>query len=243
MVWGVYRLSTTTGHPPGSKRMSGECLPPPDPDSFVERDRIIMQAICDHKHPTMSLNDLGFSGVIWAKAFTRVRKRFAIERAPIGRKRYCTPDEKTKERMRDAISEDTIRITSRQHGFLLALSGGHLSCKDVANAIGVSYATAALMLRRLRDAGVVRMRHISGKLYVYELTAPYSELEKRIYVSDAHTGPPVSDMEARYYAILRNSGLTGLTLSDQYRKIFPHRSEKSVASNVHRIATKKRWCR
>jgi len=89
----------------------------------------------------------------------------------------------------------------------------------------------------------VRMRHISGKLYVYELTAPYSELEKRIYISDAHTGPPVSDTEARYYAILRNSGLTGLTLSDQYRKIFPHRSEKSVASNVHQIATKKRWCR
>ena len=234
-------MINAAGRSPNSKKASSEC--PTPPDNLIERDRIIMQAICDHKHPTMSLNDLGFSGVIWAKAFTRVRKRFAIERAPIGRKRYCTPDEKTKERMRDAISEDTVRITSRQHGFLLALSDGTLSCKDVANAIGVSCATASFMLRRLRDAGVVRMRHIAQKQYVYELIAPYSELEKRIYISDAHTGPPISDMEARYYAILRNSGLTGLTLSDQYRKIFPHRSEKSVASNVRRIATKKRWCR
>jgi len=145
--------------------------------------------------------------------------------------------------MRDAISEDTVRITSRQHGFLLALSGGALSCKDVANTIGVSCATAAFMLRRLRELGMVRMQHIVQKQYVYELIAPYSELEKRIYISDAHTGPPVSDTEARYYAILRNSGLTGLTLSDQYRKMFPYRSEKSVASNVRKAATAKRWCR
>jgi len=217
---------------------------PEPPDSLVERDRIIMQAICDYEYPTMSLNDLGFSGVKWAKAFARVRKRFSIESAPIGQKRYCTPDEKIKEQMRAAISNNaTIQVTSRQQKVLLALSNGAMSSDDLAEIVGLPRVPVLGALRKLRKEGLVVQHHIGWKQYTYELTAPYSELEKRIYVSDAHTGPPVSDMEARYYAILRNSKLTGLILSDQYRKMFPHRSHRSILGSVRRAAIKRGWRR
>jgi len=149
------------------------------PDDLAERDRIIMQAICAHDHPSMSLYDLGFGGTKWAKAFARVRKRFSIQPA-LGRKRYCTPDEKTKEMMREAMSDGkSIRITRLQYTVLRGLSSGAMTSDTLANSLKLPRTTVMSMVRKLRDIGLASQRYISGKLYLYELTAPYHELEKK----------------------------------------------------------------
>jgi len=213
------------------------------PDDLIERDRIIMQVICEYNYPSMSLYDLGFGGSKWAKAFARVRKRFSIKPA-LGRKRYYTPDEKTKEMMREAMSDGkTIRITRLQYTVLRGLSSGAVPSDTLANSLKLPRTTVMSMVRKLRECGLARQRHISGKLYLYELTEPYTELEKKIIVSDACAVPKVSDAEARYYAILRNSGLTGQHLFAQFCKMFPYRSANGIASNVRNVALKRGWCR
>jgi len=213
--------------------------PPADID---ERDRIMMKAICDCTDLTMSLRDLGFSGVKWAKSLARVRKRFDIKDAPIGCGRFCTPDAETKEQMRAAIADTAaIRITNRQHEVLQALSDGGASSDNIADKLGLPRRAVTRTLRKLRDRGLVRKQRLGRTEYLYSLAAPYQDLH--FFVSDGHTWYPVSDDEAWYYALLRNSRLTGHRLADQHIKMFSRRTYTSVISHVRRAAVKRGWCR
>ena len=216
--------------------------PPEPPADIDERDRIMMRAICDCTDLTMSLRDLGFSGMKWAKSLARVRKRFDIKDAPVGCGRLYTPDMETKEQMRAAIADTgAIRISSRQNEVLQALSDGDTSSDNIADKLGLPRRAVTRTLRKLRDYGLVRKQRLGRNDYVYSLVAPYQDLQ--FFVSDGHTWHPVSDDEARYYAILRNSGLTGHRLADQHIKVFSHRTYTGVISHVRRAAVKRGWCR
>lgn len=120
-------------------------------------------------------------------------------------------------------SEEPIRVTKKQNEYLLQLKDGPKTTNDLMRDIMVSMATAGKIIAKVRDKGLVvssRVPGVRGKLFEHTLVRPYNELNIVIQNGTRNQTP---EAEILYAAILRNGGLVGQRLSDQFKKVFPHR--------------------
>lgn len=138
---------------------------------------------------------------------------------------------------------EPILITPTQNEYLEHLATGPKTTRDFALELMVSGTSAAKILKKLRDAGLIRswQKQGIGNIRIHELTDLYHNT--KIIISTNRTGMGVSDEEIYYAAILRNAGLTGQQLTTQYNKIFPDRPPKGVLSTVLTKARKRKLCR
>ena len=139
---------------------------------------------------------------------------------------------------------EPILVTPTQNEYLEHLATGPKTTRDFALELMVSGTSAAKILKKLRDAGLIRSTKLpgaQGNIRIHELTDLYHNT--KIIISTNRTGMGVSDEEIYYAAILRNAGLTGQQLTTQYNKIFPDRPPKGVLSTVLTKARKRKLCR
>lgn len=137
-----------------------------------------------------------------------------------------------------------IRVTPKQNEYLLELATGPKTTQDLMREFMVSMATASKILKNIRDAGLIESPHaegVQGNVRIHSLITPYDEMvENGMIVSP--TARSITDTEILYAAILRNAGLTGQRLSEQYTKIFPSKTPGAI-KNIVITARKRRLCR
>lgn len=134
----------------------------------------------------------------------------------------------------------TIEVTPKQNEYLTKLDKEPKTSKD----FGVTKDAAAKMLSKLKKAGLVKSERMKGKtIFEYRLVKPYQELvEDGLRIISRGEGMKVPDEEIFYAAILRNAGMTGRGLKDQYHKLYPNRTKSGVTHIVGK-ARKRRLCR
>lgn len=132
-----------------------------------------------------------------------------------------------------------IRVTPKQNEYLKKLDTGPKTTRD----FGASMASAAKMLIKLRNEGLVKATQAEQKnKLIYTLTKPYSELVKEgLTVIEREDGRIIPPEEVLYAAILRNAGMTGRRLRDQYRKQYSRTG--GGISNIVSKARKEGLCR
>ena len=126
-----------------------------------------------------------------------------------------------------------ITVTPTQDDYLKRLASEPQTTRDFALSMMVSMRSAGKMIKRLRDAGLVKsskLRGAHGNVHIHELTAPYSELD--IILRRNSTGITIPDAEIHYAAKLRNSGLVGQRLTEAHHGRYPGRAESTVRGMV-----------
>lgn len=134
------------------------------------------------------------------------------------------------------------KITAKQNEYLLLLKEGPQTTRELSEEIGTSMSAAANILRNLRGKKLVTTRKICKgreQANVHSLTKPYSEMVLEISANAITV--PIQEEEILYAAILRNGTLVGQRLTNQYQKLYPHRTEKSI-SNIVMTARRRRLC-
>jgi len=129
-----------------------------------------------------------------------------------------------------------IQVTKKQNEYLLKLATGPKTTNEIRMEIMVKMATAGKMINKLKDAGLVEStrRHDSrGNVLNHRLVTPYKEMVKNgLIITNKTTGTPIREEEILYAAILRNGGLTGRRLTDQFIKVFPRRAKKTIIKHI-----------
>lgn len=137
-----------------------------------------------------------------------------------------------------------MKVTSKQNEYLQELEDGPKTKADLMKAIGVTRDTAGMMIKKLKDVGLITSkRKGAGNALEYSLTISYSEMGKNgLVIRNNKTGTAITDEEVYYIAILRNGGMTGQRLSGQYQKTFPERGSGAI-KNIVLKARKQGLCR
>jgi len=139
-----------------------------------------------------------------------------------------------------------IKVTEMQNDYLLLLEEGPKTTNDLMRDRMVTMESASRMIRKLKKVGLVKSEKkpgCRGNPQDHSLTMPYKEMVEKGLIIKAHTeGLSITEQEVRYAAILRNEGLTGQRLSEQYRKAFPKRT-KGAIKNIVQKARKQGLCR
>lgn len=139
--------------------------------------------------------------------------------------------------------QDRTVVTEKQNEYLLHLAKGPMTTNDLMLKILVSMATAAKIIKKIRDQGLIESSKVPGtrgKVHLHTLVKPYSELNIVIHNGN---GDPLLNEELFYAAILRNAGMTGQQLTDQYTKVFPDRTKKTIIKNIIIKARRAKLCR
>jgi len=142
-------------------------------------------------------------------------------------------------------TQNQTRVTTKQNTYLLQLASGPKTTHDLVLSMMVTGASAAKMLKKLCNVGLVESAPQTGgrgrgRVYTHKLTRPYSELNIQVY--NVTIGVPIPDEEIYYAAILRNGCMTGQRLKSQYHKVFPDRTYASI-DNVVTKARERELCR
>lgn len=133
-----------------------------------------------------------------------------------------------------------IEVTPKQNEYLQKLDEGPKTSKE----FGVTMGAAAKTLSKLKAAELVKSERMKGKtIFEYRLVKPYQKLvEDGLRIVSRGEGKKVPEGEVFYAAILRNAGMTGRGLKDQYHKVYPDRTKSGVTHIVGK-ARKRRLCR
>ena len=140
----------------------------------------------------------------------------------------------------DFAEKNRITITAHQNEILQALADGQKTTKDLARSFMVSMDAITQVIKKLRDAGLIRTRR-EGMRFYHELTAPYPDLLANLTIKASP--PPVTEQEIQYVAKLRNAGLTGLALVERFHLKYPTRSSNTIRANILSKARARRLCR
>lgn len=135
------------------------------------------------------------------------------------------------------------KVTAMQEEYLLLLKDGPKTTREISEEVDRSMAAANKVIKKLSTKKLVTVgkKHGGrGLTYLYSLTKPYDEMSLEITANA--TGKPIPEEEILYAAILRNASMVGQRLTDQYRKLYPHRTHKSI-SNIVMTARRRRLCR
>ena len=139
-----------------------------------------------------------------------------------------------------------VQVTERQNKYLLELSEGPKTTRDLMLSQGVSIHSAGKMILKLRNAGLVKsskLRGAHGNIHQHKLVRNYQELvTEGMVIINSKRNAEVPYTEVLYVAILRNGYLTGQELVKQHLKIFPDRAPNEV-SNIIEKAKAARLCR
>lgn len=146
---------------------------------------------------------------------------------------------------------DKVIVTHRQHEYLLKLSAGPQTTRDLTLHFGVTDNAAYRMIHKLVAKGLVeseRMRGVVGNIHIHRLVKPYDTLDLTIKNYHRTSNPRmIPNMEILYAAILRNGGMVGQRLCRQFRRLFPDRSDSSIKHIVgiarRRVEDGRRLCR
>ena len=142
----------------------------------------------------------------------------------------------------------TKQVTQGQIKFLRALHDhGPMTAKELADVVGKDVKYTHSVVYALRTSGVIERTlegvypHAKGRMsWKYKLVVPLESIEIKPRSDPSRRIP---DEEIRYVAILRNCGLTGHELQDQFRTLYPHRSRRTILSCIIPKARQKGWCR
>lgn len=139
-----------------------------------------------------------------------------------------------------------IQVTKKQNEYLLQLSSGPKTTRDLMLSQMVTMEAAGRMIKKLKKKGLVestRKYGGRGNILNHRLVTPYPELEKKgIIITNKTAGTPIPEEEILYAAKLRNGGLIGQRLTDKYHKKYPHRKPKAI-KNIVIKAKAERLCR
>lgn len=146
---------------------------------------------------------------------------------------------------------DKVLVTHRQHEYLLKLSEGPQTTRDLVLYFGVHDNAAYRMIHKLVAKGLVaseRMRGVVGNIHIHRLVKPYDTLDLTIKNCRGGANPRrIPDVEILYAAILRNGGMVGQRLYGQFRRLFPDRSDSGIKHIVgiarRRVEDGRRLCR
>ena len=139
-----------------------------------------------------------------------------------------------------------IAVTTKQNEYLIQLTSGPKTTRDFVLSMMVSNHSAGKMIKRLRDAGLVKsskLRGAHGNVHLHELTAPYSELNIIVNNHTNTTRLAITDAEIHYVAKLRNAGLVGQRLIEAHRRKYPKRPTSSIIKVLVERAKAERLCR
>lgn len=129
-----------------------------------------------------------------------------------------------------------IQVTKKQNEYLLQLSSGPKTTRDLMLSQMVTMESAGRMIKKLKKKGLIestRKYGGRGNILNHRLATPYSELEKKgMIIKNRSEGTLVPDEEILYAAILRNAGLIGQRLTDQYQKKYSHRRPRAIKNVV-----------
>ena len=139
-------------------------------------------------------------------------------------------------------------VTPSQIKFLRALHDrGPMTAKELASMVGKDLKYTHSVVYTLRESGLIERTlegvdpRTKGRVsWRYKLVVPLESVEIKLRSDSSRKVP---DEEIRYVAILRNGGLTGHELEDQFQKVYPHRPETTIRSTIIPRAKRKRWCR
>lgn len=160
---------------------------------------------------------------------SRNAKAQLFEMREMGRKRWMGRKQMTK-------------VTELQNEYLLLLKDGPKTTRELADEVDRSMAAANKIIKKLSNKKLVTIgtkQGGRGLTYLYTLTKPYDEMVLEITANA--TGNPIPEEEILYAAILRNGILVGQRLTDQYQKLYPHRTRKSIG-NIVGTARRRRLC-
>ena len=146
--------------------------------------------------------------------------------------------------------ETTKQVTQGQIKFLRALhEHGPMTAKELASVVKKDRKYTHSVVYALRESGVIERTlegvdidpHKRGRLsWRYKIAVPLESIEIK---PKGNPSRRIPDEELMYAAILRNGGLTGHELQDQFRILYPHRSRKTIMTNILPKARQKGWCR
>jgi predicted ArsR family transcriptional regulator len=134
------------------------------------------------------------------------------------------------------------KVTELQNEYLILLKDGPKTTREISEEVDRSMAAANKVIKKLSTKKLVttgKKHGGRGLTYLYSLTKPYDEMSLEITANA--TGKPIPEEEILYAAILRNATLVGQRLSDQYQKLYPHRTQKSIG-NIVGTARRRRLC-
>ena len=124
---------------------------------------------------------------------------------------------------------------------------GLMTTKEMADIHGTNVKYVYSVMRTLISAGIVE-KTFEGVdpskdkrlAWRYKLIVPIESIEIK---PRSNASRRIPDEEIRYAAILRNAGMTGHELEDQFQKVYPDRSRSTIRSGVIPKAKQKGWCR
>ena len=127
-------------------------------------------------------------------------------------------------------------LTHRQHEYLMKLSEGPHTTRELMLHFGVTINSTYRMLHKLVAKGLVeseRMRGVLGNVHIHRLIKPYDTLDLTIKNNcGRNTARRIPDEEILYAAILRNGDMVGQRLYGQFKRLFPDRSDSSIKNIV-----------
>ena len=137
-------------------------------------------------------------------------------------------------------------VTPAQVKFLHLLhERGPMTVKEMASTLEKSVQYVNQTILELREKGIIEKTFegidpsVPILSWKYKLSVPPDS----VAIRTRHIPHRISDEEVRYAAKLRNEGLTGRELQDQFRSKYPHRSKKSILVNIIPRARRYGWCR
>ena len=140
------------------------------------------------------------------------------------------------------------QATRGQRKFIRALHDhGPMTAKELASAVESKYKYTLFVVHALHEAGLIE-KTLEGLdpsrdkrlAWRYKLAVPLESIEIKPQLNPSRRIP---DEEVRYVAILRNGGMTGHELEDQFQKVYPDRPRSTIRSSVIPKAKRKGWCR
>ena len=147
-------------------------------------------------------------------------------------------------------------VTPAQVKFLRLLHDrGPMTALELAGGMGKSIQYAHAIIRELRDGGMIEktlegidMNSERRLAWKYKLSMSIESIAVRAHRTPSHRIP---DEEILYAAILRNSGMTGQDLLNQFMIVYPRRTRGSIVNIITRARQRKwededgvkKWCR
>ena len=138
-----------------------------------------------------------------------------------------------------------MELTSREHEYILELSEGPKTIRELARTAGISDANVSKRVAGLRAMGIVRSTWATRggcRVYVHELARSYGDLVSRGFTVRNYDRKRITPEEIYYAAILTNGGMTGLRKAEQYRRVYPDRTA-SALKNIITRAKRMHLCR
>ena len=149
-------------------------------------------------------------------------------------------------------------VTPAQVKFLRLLHEREpMTALELAGEMGLSIQYVHAIIRELREGGMIEktldgidmMTSERRLAWKYKLAVSIDELNVKAHQTHLRR---ISDEEILYAAILRNSGMTGRGLQDQFHAVYPNRTRGSIVNIVTKARQKKwkgedgserKWCR